>query len=1008
MQRELSLVTSCVRATRMFLAPFPPDGTPSRDPDASNHQMAFGPWFSNARDRSGSSGVETPASSDFDATESSFNWDDVLSAGRVRTPSSTVFTSNPSSSLASDVALAFQDEYSADRPFAFGNQLHTLPGVTLQELILTLNTFSSLLQTASFKDGGGRYVDTSICNNVLELYTALLGHDWYERNCMYLMVGDQLGPMALIQNMKPVEPAILSPDVGCLDVFQRASVSFGLRRLWKYHWNGAGWLPSLDMRCIERMVVPTMLHILDLVSHAYKRVDTTGTLQFSSVSTLIMRSGPVALAQVAISLLDQLADDSKALDDAVSTVQLMRTVVPAYFNDWTLLEAFCQVLLECRHRAGMRCDVESLGRSDNTSFDKLWAEIDSACFMRWHHSITAPKITREMLTSRTRALLKSEAATSPRRLQDITLGIMAKEWHGMHIKYQLRCLRIILRFSSRDCPLSSAQWSYLWSLLPETVGLCPGDRSSAKSCAAYAILCRLLRASLVQLCTNFSGFSSVLAVNRPFALPFLDPSGQPAAILLEHADDARLAVVNGFIQHLNDDSFTSRFALAASAAFDDDDHTYDDVSKVHTSEPARVSLFKLCSTVFGPVFVTRVVLPFVKSVSTRKLSSSKWFKLETDQLSNYMFASFDMLIGCVEAGLTLQGDTRHCLMDASLPVLESFVLGTEVMQPGIRQYLCSSIQELCAFCVGGSCTSAIDAVSMLHPLWSMIFSTKGLSMDSEAGYLAKRIYFADACVIELRALCPSLCSPFLKIAMALASHSSDSVRSAVSSLISSLRLCCSVSDGTSTLLPWISDLFLDFFQAFVGFSSDPLQNKIVFYMKSTICQSTLACPSMSTFFPQLCRLLLEMFEDLNSSDSFIASLELQPGRLLCSVAEVCNLHENALHGIFLVLRECVAHRSRPVSSRPRYFSSDAPCNNNIAQVRTAASSFCAVLATNMVMRLSVGQQVALLAIPCLLLQDANVEVRTSAQTVSMHALPPRASQPTSPPIVMRVCRICSE
>jgi hypothetical protein len=151
MQRELALVTSCVRATRMFLAPFPPEGAPSRESDNTDHPMAFGPWFSNA---------ETPASTDFDATESSsFNWDDVLSAGRVMTPSSTAFTNHPSSSVASDAALAFQNEYSADRPFAFGDQLHTLPGVSLQELILTLNTFSSLLQTASFKDGGGRYVD---------------------------------------------------------------------------------------------------------------------------------------------------------------------------------------------------------------------------------------------------------------------------------------------------------------------------------------------------------------------------------------------------------------------------------------------------------------------------------------------------------------------------------------------------------------------------------------------------------------------------------------------------------------------------------------------------------------------------------------------------------------------------------------------------------------------------------------------------------------------------------
>jgi hypothetical protein len=976
MQRELALVTSCVRATRMFLAPFPPEGAPSRESDNTDHPMAFGPWFSNA---------ETPASTDFDATESSsFNWDDVLSAGRVMTPSSTAFTNHPSSSLASDVALAFQNEYSADRPFAFGDQLHTLPGVSLQDLILTLNTFSSLLQTASFKDGGGRYVDTSICNSVLELYTALLGYDWYERNCMWLMVGDRLGPMGLVQNMKPVEPAILSPDVECLNIFQRAGVSLGMRQLWKYHWNAAGWLPTLDMRCTQNMMEPTMLQILGLISQSYRHVDTTDTLQFSSISTLIMRNGPAALAQLAIALLDQLSDDCKPLDNVVSTIQLMRTVVPAYFNDWTLLEAFCQVLLGCRHRAGMRYDVDSLGSGDKTSLDKLWAELDSACFMRWHHSNIVPKITRDMLTSRTQALLNSKAATSSKRLQDVTLGIMAKEWHGMHIKYQMRCLRIILRFSSRDCPLSSAQWSYLWSLLPETVGLTADDSSSAKSCATYAILSRLLRASLVQLCMNFSGSSRVLTVNRPFELPFLDPSGQPTSILLEHAQDARLAVVNGFVQHLNDDSFTSRFALAASAAFDEDEHTYDDAAKVRTSEPARVSLFKLCCTVFGPVFLTRVVLPFVKAVSTKKLSSSKWFKLETDQFSNYMFASFDMLIGCIEAGLTLHDNARRCVMDASLPVLESFVLGAEVMQPGTRQYLCSSIQDLCVFCVGGSCTPAIDAVPMLQPICSMIFSTKGMSIDSEAGYLAKRIYFANSCIIELQGLCPSACSPFLKMAMALASHSSDSVRSAVSLLISTLRLCCSVSDATSTLLPWISELFLDFFQAFVSFSSDSLQRTVVMYMKSTICHTTIACPSMSTFFPQLCRLLLEMFEDLNSSDSFVASLELQPGRLLCSVAEVCNMHENALHGILLVLRECVVHRSRPVSNCPSSFSNGSTFHNDIPQVRVAASSFCAVLATNMVMRLSVGQQVALLAIPCLLLHDANVEVRISAQTVSMH------------------------
>ena len=61
-----------------------------------------------------------------------------------------------------------------------------------------------------------------------------------------------------------------------------------------------------------------------------------------------------------------------------------------------------------------------------------------------------------------------------------------------------------------------------------------------------------------------------------------------------------------------------------------------------------------------------------------------------------------------------------------------------------------------------------------------------------------------------------------------------------------------------------------------------------------------------------------------------------------------------------------------------------PCT----QVRVATSSFCCIILTNMVTALAVEQQISLLEIPRLLLLDAHVDVRASAQTVT-HCYTPR-------------------
>jgi hypothetical protein len=149
----------------------------------------------------------------------------------------------------------------------------------------------------------------------------------------------------------------------------------------------------------------------------------------------------------------------------------------------------------------------------------------------------------------------------------------------------------------------------------------------------------------------------------------------------------------------------------------------------------------------------------------------------------------------------------------------------------------------------------------------------------------------------------------------LAPHSSLAVRSSVSSLVSSVRLCCSIQDGIPVLLPWASRLYHQFFQFISDCVSEPLLRSLdLSYMKATLCQCTIACPCMSAYFPQLCRLLLLTFEDVKSSDPVLASLHLQPGKLLCSVAEVrFDTIPDLFSEIITVLRECASHRARQVS-----------------------------------------------------------------------------------------------
>ena len=509
MQRELSLVSSAVSAIRMFIAPFP---AKSRSSDASplpEASSSFGPWLLSPTQRSVSAGSDASDSACYD-------WDDVLSANPLRRAEIAPVASCSSDTTRALMA-AYADEFSADRPYAFGYQVHTLPDASVQDLLLLLNAFSFSVQNASCKAGNGggteNYVNRDICDAILHLYQSIFGFGCCQRNCMYWMYADIQLSIEKAANLKPKEPLSHPSNIEPLGIFKPWYASLVLQSLWSNHYDASGWLPTASTDCTDSIIVPAINQILALIARTCKDVDDSKKLQFGSVTNLIMRSGPVALTHVAIELLDQLADNSKAPDDILSAVQLSRCLIPAYSLDSTLLGALCSAMLSCRDRTGMKADVEG-------ALDKLWTEFDTAGdFMRWVHSSIVPKTGFGMLTSRTQRLLNSEATSNAAHLQDVTLGIMAKDWRSMHFNYQMRCLRIITRFSSRDCPLSSAQWSYLWSLLPETVGFVADDETPAKSTAAYACLSQLIKANLVLLCSDFAGCSSALTSQRQFELP---------------------------------------------------------------------------------------------------------------------------------------------------------------------------------------------------------------------------------------------------------------------------------------------------------------------------------------------------------------------------------------------------------------------------------------------------------------------------------------------------------
>ena len=848
-------------------------------------------------------------------SDACYDWDDVLSATPVQraeiTPGVSSRTSDTDATTRALMA-AFADEFTADRPFAFGHQVHTLPDVSVQELLLLLNAFSFSVQNAPCKAGNGggtdHYVNRDICDAILHLYESIFGFGSAHRNCMYLMSANIQLSIQNTFNFKITEPMSHPSSIEPLAIFKPWYASMALERLWRHHYDASGWITTAAKDCTDSIIVPAINQILALIARTCKDVDYS---EFGSITNLIMRSGPVALTHVAIALLDQLADTSKSPDDILSAVQLSRCLIPAFCLDSTLLAALCSAMLAYRERTGMKADVEG-------ALDKLWTEFDTAGdFMRWVHSGIVPKTSFGMLTSRTQRLLNCEAISNATHIQDVTLGIMAKEWRSMHFNYQMRCVRIITRFSARDCSLSSTQWLYLWSLLPETVGCVADDALPAKSTAAYVSLSQLIKANLALLCSDSAGCSSVMTPQPQFELPFLDVSAQPHAFLAMNVNDRRLAVATSFASLLCDEAYTRRFAMAASAAFDRDDHNG---AHVKTCERGRVTLFKLCTSVFGLAFVTRVVVPFVQDACLKPPSSAKRFKFDPDQLPNYTFCSYDMLLGCIQAAVTLPRESQTSVLGACLPFLENFILSSEVMQPNARHFLCSCIRELSSFSVSVPSMSAADGVSALKPVWDILFSTKGLLMDSDAGYLSKRIDFACACVTQLHQHVPLVCLPFLETVITLSSHSSLAVRSSVSAIVSSVRLCFSSQHATATLLPWASSLYLRFFKALSNGMLGPLSRSLdVSYMKSCLCNCTLACPAMVDFFPQLCRLLLLTFEDLKSSDPLLASLDLKPGRMLCSVAEVrFRMRPDVLSAIMSVLRECAAHRARQVSDFMHY------------------------------------------------------------------------------------------
>ncbi len=526
-----------------------------------------------------------------------------------------------------------------------------------------LNAFLSWIQTAQSRDGV-KYRDIpSLSLTILALYEAVFG----------------FGPANFASpTKKPMEPGHHITSLKHGPLFKREDLLPDLELFWIKSHQAVCWLPCLADDIAPSLLLPAINLIMPFALHASADVQAQAHVTLASI---ISRTGPCGVAQVACSTLERLADPCLNDDDLPGLMKLMQKLASIYKNDWTLSVALSTRLLQSRSRSFKKAEAIKC-------IDDMWRVSFSSA--RWNPAAAVPRLTSDFLlpsASDHDASSPAHATLPPSLVQDMVIRVMRSDWTQLHSKYQQRCLALLAEVSSKDAPLSEDQWAFLWQLLPRTVGF-GGVQKSAKCSAAYVQLLSMFEVFLNALSSASSSLPSSASL-PPLSFPLLDSNGnlQPPTL----CDDPRLAVVKGLMQMLNDDAYTSSFVLAAAAAYEEvkrgeDFHQQITDTPLHTQ---RISVFRLCIQVLGLPFLDRICQPYFSALNgnfTNKYLSPPFFPKLNDQeaMDAYMYLSNDILVGCLLGALALPQQLRAHVTTCMLNHVSTLTLSKDPMPQSYR------------------------------------------------------------------------------------------------------------------------------------------------------------------------------------------------------------------------------------------------------------------------------------------------------------------------------------
>lgn len=561
----------------------------------------------------------------------------------------------------------YAQEYSKERPVAGNRQAYTLPGVSLQQLLSALNSFLSWMQTAQSCDGT-KYSDIpSLSLSVLALYQSVFG----------------FGPANLaIPTKKPMAPGHHITSLKHGPLFKREDILPDLEFYWMKCYEAVCWLPCLADDIAPNMLLPAINLIIPFALHASEDVQAQAQLTLASI---VSRTGPCGVARVACATLERLAEPCLTDNDIPGLMKLMQKLAAVYKTDWTLSVALSTRFLRARSRSYKKVEA-------NKCIDDMWrASFVSA---RWSPAAASARLTPDCLLPSASGydlssptLLSAPSAMPPSQVQDIVIRVMQSEWSKLHSKYQQRCLALLAEVSSKDAHMSQDQWTYLWQLLPCTVGLGSGEKSS-KCSAAYVQLLQMVELALNALCPASSSLSSSFPSLPPLSFPLLESSG---SIRVSNPDDPRLAVVKSFVPLLNNDEYISSFVLAAAAAYEEEKRG-EDFKQQSNDAPLRtlrISVFRLCIEVFGLPFLHRACQPYFSALNgnfTNRFLSPPFFPKLNDQeaMDSYMYLSNDMMVGCLLGALALPQQVQSQVASCILIHVSTLTLSTVAMPQSYR------------------------------------------------------------------------------------------------------------------------------------------------------------------------------------------------------------------------------------------------------------------------------------------------------------------------------------